>query len=219
MNPTTLKHSIARAKVKAARAAAIAYRRRCSWVSTDDLESEAWEGILKAPDFDPARAPVLSGKKQRELSPEEQVFEQAFLFYRRVGIRWLSSKVAKARSPVTVNDEHGRHHLHGHVTVEIDETTLEGYPSGIEELETEQWSAEWRSQVAERFAELMGQGREGEMAAAFLLRADEEITAADVASLFDATPRQVYKAAEKAKAKIGSDRTMLRLFERLTTGS
>lgn len=203
-----IEHALAQARLKGARDAARAYERQCSWVDVDDLESEAWEGILKAPSFDPIRAPVLSARKQRRLAPERYTYEQAYLFYRRVGIRWLAGRVPRLRSPVSMTDPHSRHHLHGHVAVEIAEDLLSA-PAATDEIEDTQL----RSLVSARLAELMADDAEGKIACAFLLRSSDNTTAADVATLFETTPKKVYKIAERAKARIASDRTMLRLYE------
>lgn len=219
-----LNHVLTQAKLRAARTAAKAYARRCSWTSVDDLESEAWEGILRAPPFDPTRASPLSAKLQATLTPEERTARQAHSFYLAVGIRWLSSKVAAKLSPVTGASEHSRHQLHGHVVVPLfdasgaDARELDLRLSTEPEVES---LIEWQDraainrEVCERLAQLMGEGRESEIAVAFLLRDHEDVSAADVAQTFGTTPQRVYRIAEKAKTRIARDPRMMHLRARM----
>lgn len=200
-----------RAKLEAARKAARAYAHRCFDLDVEDLESEAWEGILRAPPFDPDRAPTLSLKKQNTLSPEMQVAEQMQVFYYRVGIRWLSGKVARMKSPVSGTSTHHRHLLHNHQSVAVQDFDLVAAPEQdlLEKAQLDQL-------VALRLSELMADDREREVAVAYLGRRDAGITAADVAALYEVTEAKVHNVAKKARRLVLQDRTMLRLFVAMT---
>jgi len=208
MTPQTLNKITFRARADAAMNAAKAYARRCSWVELNDLEADAWEGMLRAPPFDLARAPALRSKG----AGDERLYKQMYWFYWRVAVRWLSSKVPAYRAPVSCKDTHNRQALHGIAATPIESVTIPVAATAASDLESENL----RRRIADRLAELMGADREGEIAAAFLLRDPETIDAATIATLFDTTPKKVYGIAERAKVRLGNDRQLVQLFGQLT---
>lgn len=208
------------AKQTAARAAAKAYARRCSWVDVNDLESEAWVGILQAPPFDPTRAPALSKRKQATLPAEEQTRIQMHGFYFCVGIRWLSSYVARQGSPLSTantntNARAALHNTRGSVDLQTfsgpsvtaaDPRFTSASPDAL------LCAADLSARITERITELVGMNEEDKIGAAFLLRDSEDLVADDIATLFGTTRRAVYASAERLQKRIRTDRKTMRLF-------